>query len=89
MQELPVNMVKIDRAFLEGFDASGEGAPVLRAAVAMAQALGMTTTVEGVETRDQLTGLRALGVDWAQGYLFSEPCPQANIISLMESGTRW
>lgn len=89
VQELPVNMVKIDRAFLEGFDANGNGAPVLKAAVAMAQALGMTTVVEGVETRDQLVGLRLLGVDWAQGYLFSEPCPQANIIALIESGTRW
>ena len=89
VQELPVNMVKIDRAFLEGFDANGDGAPVLKAAVAMAQALGMTTTVEGVETRDQLAGLRVLGVDWAQGYLFSEPCPQPNIIALIENETSW
>ena len=85
VQQLPVGMVKIDRAFLGELTREGHGAPILQAAVAMAQALDMSTTVEGVETRDQLEGLRALGVDWAQGYLFAEPSPQANLVSLMLS----
>jgi len=55
----------------------------------MAHALGMTTTVEGVETKDQLAGLRALNVDWAQGYLFAEPGPEANLIELMTGDARW
>lgn len=89
VQQLPVNTVKVDRAFLDGLTSDGDGAPVLRAAVAMAHALGMTATVEGVETADQLAGLRALDVDWAQGYLFAEPAPQANLVELITSGARW
>lgn len=89
VQQLPIDMIKVDRAFVHGLDEAGRGAPVLKAAIAMAKALGMKTTVEGVETESQLIGLRALGVDWAQGYLFSEPCPQANLLALMNSETRW
>lgn len=89
VQQLPVGIVKIDRAFVDGLTSDGEGAPVLRAAVAMAHALGMTTTVEGVETSAQLAGLRALNVDWGQGYLFAEPAPLANLIELITSDAHW
>ena len=89
VQQLPVSIVKIDRAFVDGLTSDGDGAPVLRAAVAMAHALGMTTTVEGVETTAQLAGLRALNVDWGQGYLFAEPAPLANLLELITSDSRW
>ncbi|MGI9605480.1 MAG: putative bifunctional diguanylate cyclase/phosphodiesterase [Acidimicrobiales bacterium] len=89
VQQLPVQMVKIDRAFLSGLDASGSGAPVLQAAVAMAHALGLSTTVEGVETVEQLAGLRALHVKWVQGYLIAEPSPQADLVTLMLSNPSW
>ena len=42
----------------------------------MAQALELESIVEGVEDTKQLEGLKQLGVDWAQGYLFSEPVPR-------------
>jgi diguanylate cyclase (GGDEF)-like protein len=89
VQQLPVGMIKVDRAFLGGLAADGTGAPILQAAVAMAHALDMTATVEGVETKDQLHGLREINADWAQGYLFAEPSPQANLVSLMLSDTTW
>jgi len=89
VQQLPVQMVKIDRAFIDGLTADGQGAPVLRAAVAMATALGLSTTVEGVETAAQLAGLRHLGVDWAQGYLFAEPGTQADLVSQLLDGDSW
>jgi diguanylate cyclase (GGDEF)-like protein len=89
MQQLPVGIVKVDRAFLDGLSAEGDGAPVLKAAVAMAHALGLMTTVEGVETAAQLEGLRALDVDWAQGYLFAEPRPLADLLELIEQDARW
>ncbi len=89
VQQLPVGIVKVDRAFLDGLTSDGDGAPVLSAAVAMAHALGMTTTVEGVETPAQLAGLRALDVDWAQGYLFAEPAPLANLLELITSDAHW
>ncbi len=90
VQQLPVSIVKVDRAFLVGLAADGSGAPVLSAAVAMAHALGLSTTVEGVETRSQLAGLRNLGVTWAQGYLFAEPATQASLVSrMLDESSRW
>lgn len=85
VQQLPVQIVKIDRAFLHGLNADGTGAPVLAAALAMAQALDLATIVEGVETQSQLEGLQALGADWTQGYLFSEPVPQSGLAELLSS----
>ena len=83
VQQLPIQIVKIDRAFLHGLTGDGSGAPVLSAAIAMAKALGLETIVEGVETEAQLEGLRQLEADWAQGYLFSEPVPARGITDLL------
>ncbi len=84
VRNLPVGIVKIDRAFLVGLQSDGTGAPVLTAAVKMAHSLGKSTTVEGVETLEQLAGLRALEVEWGQGYLFAEPTPLATLIAQIE-----
>ena len=90
VHQLPVDIVKIDRAFIDGLESDGSGAPVLKAAVAMAQALGLTTTVEGVETSEQLAGLRELGVTWGQGYLFAEPGPmEALVLQLQSDSNHW
>ena len=86
VRQLPVGIVKIDRAFLVGLQADGTGAPVLAAAVAMAHALGKSTTVEGIETTDQLAGLRALDVDWGQGYFFAEPKPLDTLLEQIKEG---
>ena len=89
VRQLPVGIVKIDRAFLVGLRADGSGAPVLAAAVAMAQALGKSTTVEGIETPDQLAGLRALDVDWGQGYFFAEPQPLQTLLAQISEDPTW
>lgn len=89
VQQLPVNIVKVDRAFIDGLERDGSGAPILSAAVAMAHALEMTATVEGIENGDQLAGLRALKVDWGQGYLFAEPGPKDALIQQLRSTTTW
>lgn len=83
VQQLPVQIVKIDRAFLTGLKSDGSGAPVLAAAIAMAQALGLSTIVEGVEEDPQVEGLETLGADWAQGYLFSEPVPHRALLAML------
>ena len=89
VRNLPVGIVKIDRAFLVGLQADGTGAPVLAAAVAMAHALGKSTTVEGIETPEQLNGLRALDVDWGQGYYFAEPQPLAQLLAQIKEDPTW
>lgn len=89
VRQLPVGILKIDRAFLVGLRADGDGAPVLAAAVAMAQALGKSTTVEGIETAEQLAGLRALNADWGQGYFFAEPQPLATLLEQIAEDPTW
>jgi|GEM_PF-1718664 len=89
VQQLPVQIVKVDRAFIDGLGADGEGAPILAAAVAMAQALGLFTTVEGVESHAQHIGLLTLDVMWGQGYHFSEPVTSAALAEMLAQGSSW
>ncbi len=55
----------------------------------MARALGLIAAAEGVEDADQLAGLRALGCDWAQGFLFAEPLPPDEVATLLASAPEW
>ena len=89
VQQLPVQIVKIDRAFIDGLGADGEGAPILAAAVAMAQALGLLTTVEGVESHAQHVGLLTLDVMWGQGYHFSEPTTSSALAEMLAQDRSW
>jgi diguanylate cyclase (GGDEF)-like protein/PAS domain S-box-containing protein len=83
LHRFPVSMVKLDKAFVHGITADGEGSPVARAVIQMAHALGITATAEGVENADQLSGLRALGCDWAQGYHLARPMPADEFAALL------
>ncbi len=73
LEHLPVDILKIDRAFVVGLPAAPKRAALVRAIVAMAGALGLETIAEGVETAEQLRIVRALGCDRAQGFLLAEP----------------
>jgi len=89
LHRFPVDIVKVDRAFVTSLTADGGGSPVATAVVHMARALGFLTAAEGVEKPEQLAGLRALGCDWAQGFLFAEPLPPADLVDLLRSVTSW
>jgi diguanylate cyclase (GGDEF)-like protein len=76
LRRFRVDEVKIDKSFVDDIgrpDAAEES--LVLAIVGIANALGMTTTAEGVETPAQADRLRVLGVDAAQGYVFSRPVP--------------
>nr|WP_258539226.1 EAL domain-containing protein [Dissulfurirhabdus thermomarina] len=75
LKQLPVDELKIDRAFLANVPADREGAAILRAMVAMAHALNLKITAEGVETGEQWAFLKEVGCDEAQGFLFGHPEP--------------
>jgi diguanylate cyclase (GGDEF)-like protein/PAS domain S-box-containing protein len=85
LHRFPVDIVKIDRAFVTELRADGTGSPVAAAIMQMAATLGIITAAEGVETEEQLAGLRVLGCDWAQGFLFSRPVPGDEITALLRS----
>jgi diguanylate cyclase (GGDEF)-like protein/PAS domain S-box-containing protein len=73
LRRFPVNVLKIDRMFVEGLEpGSGESA-IVAAVTAMARALGITTVGEGIETVRQLEALVGLGCDEGQGFLLARP----------------
>jgi diguanylate cyclase (GGDEF)-like protein/PAS domain S-box-containing protein len=73
LRRFPVDAVKIDRSFVAGLGRDPAADAIVAAVVNVSRALGLTVVAEGVETDEQLVALRALGCDWAQGYLWSEP----------------
>ena len=83
LQSFPFDKIKIDRSFVKDI-ADGVGSlNIVRAVAAMANGLGMTTTAEGVETKEQLDTVRAEGCTEMQGFLFSKPLPADEIEPLL------
>ena len=89
LHRFPVDIVKVDRAFVTPLQADGQGSPVATAVVHMARALGLIASAEGVEDTVQLAGLRSLGCDWAQGFLFAKPLPPDEVAALLASQPSW
>ncbi|MGZ5200912.1 MAG: bifunctional diguanylate cyclase/phosphodiesterase [Telluria sp.] len=80
---LNLDGLKIDRAFVLQLGKRPGGAAIVTAIVTMARALGMHVVAEGVETREQVDILKALGCDEIQGYLVSRPVPPAETQALV------
>jgi diguanylate cyclase len=75
LSELDADLLKLDRAFVRRLDVDLGARAVVRAVTALAHALGMRVTAEGIETPEQADGARAAGCDWLQGYLSGAPRP--------------
>jgi diguanylate cyclase (GGDEF)-like protein/PAS domain S-box-containing protein len=73
LKRFPVDSLKIDRMFVDGLGRDPEDSAICAAVVSLADALGLRTVGEGVETPEQLAELRALGCEFGQGYLFGRP----------------
>lgn len=74
LRKLQFSTIKVDRSFVQGAaQDSAESLAIIRAVVAMADSLGMTTTAEGVETADEVSLVRELGCTKIQGYYFGRP----------------
>ncbi|WP_332819810.1 putative bifunctional diguanylate cyclase/phosphodiesterase [Sphingopyxis sp.] len=73
LQRLPIDVLKIDRSFVEHMVDDRDKVAIVRTIQSLAEVLGMKTTAEGVETADQARLLSALGCDFGQGYLFARP----------------
>jgi diguanylate cyclase (GGDEF)-like protein len=79
LQSFPFDKIKIDRSFVRDI-ADGTGSlKIVRAVATLAQGFGMETTVEGVESLEQLAAVKAEGCNEMQGYLFSRPLPADEI----------
>ncbi len=85
LKSLPVDIVKIGRAFLRDVVTDRRDAAVVRAVVTLAEALGVFVVADGVETEEQRALLVSLGCRFAQGPLFSMPLPAEGIAALLPS----
>lgn len=75
LKDIPVDTLKIDMKFMEGFETSNRAGNILTSVVRMAKWLGLPVIAEGVETKTQVDFLRSIGCESIQGYYFSEPLP--------------
>ena len=82
LRDLPVDFLKIDRAFVPTAD-SPQRSKLTRAIVDLGASLGLVTVAEGVETAEQASELTALYCDLAQGYHFARPLPAAELTTLL------
>jgi diguanylate cyclase (GGDEF)-like protein/PAS domain S-box-containing protein len=83
LRQFPVDTLKIDRSFVDGLGADAQNTAIVRSVVALAQALDVSVTGEGIETATQESELRMLGCDGGQGYLFARPQPPTDIQALL------
>jgi EAL domain-containing protein (putative c-di-GMP-specific phosphodiesterase class I) len=89
LKRFPVDSVKIDRAFVDGLGTDPNHTALVAAILAMADALDLTVTAEGVETHDQLAHLRRLQCPKAQGYYLSRALPAPELTRLVKQSHRW
>ncbi|MDP3843069.1 MAG: EAL domain-containing protein [Oxalobacteraceae bacterium] len=73
LQKLPINTLKIDKAFVTGIAKRKSEKEIIRLIIALARTLALDIVAEGVETQEQVTALVRLGCDIGQGFLFSPP----------------
>ena len=81
LKRFPIDVLKIDRSFVDGFGSDPEDEAIVTAVVRLAQALGLETVAEGIENPRQLVGLSELGCDAGQGYFFSRPLSADDVVA--------
>ena len=79
LKQFPIDVLKIDRSFVDGLPDGEQDAQIARAIIAMAHSLNLAVIAEGVETREQLEFLREHACDEVQGYLLGRPMPAAEL----------
>jgi diguanylate cyclase (GGDEF)-like protein len=84
-QLLPVDVLKIDKSFVDGLPGDREDAAIVAAVVRLAEDLGLDCVAEGVEVAEQVEALTAMGCAYAQGYFFARPLTADAIAELLTS----
>ena len=86
LKRFPVDKLKIDQSFTRGLTIVPEDGAIVTAVIRLAHSLGLRAVAEGVETEAQLRLLKAQGCDEIQGYYFSRPVPEEQMIAMLRSG---
>ena len=88
LRKLPADVLKVDRSFVADIDHDPREAAVVQAVIAVADALDMRVTAEGIERSEQLDHLTAIGCEYGQGFLFSRPVPAAQFEVMLGQSLR-
>ncbi|MBA2274250.1 MAG: EAL domain-containing protein [Actinobacteria bacterium] len=89
IKTLDVDSLKIHRDFVAGVTRDPGDLAIVRAIITLAKSLGLKVVAEGVETAEQMSAIRALGCDLAQGHYFAPPQPADQISELLERHPHW
>ena len=88
LQRLPIDVLKIDKSFVSGMMIDPDAVAIVRAVLSLAEALGMSTTAEGIETVELATTLATLGCASGQGYYFAKPLEPGAALDYWKSRRR-
>jgi diguanylate cyclase (GGDEF)-like protein len=83
LRNFPFDKIKIDRSFTRDMLVRKDCQAIIRAVVGLARSLGITTIIEGIETKEQLAASKADGCDEGQGYLFAKPMPEREVAGFL------
>ncbi|WLI91389.1 EAL domain-containing protein [Massilia sp. R2A-15] len=86
LKRFPVDKLKIDQAFTRGLTVVPEDGAIVTAVIRLAHSLGLRAVAEGVETEAQLRLLASEGCDEMQGYYFSRPVPEPEMVTMLVAG---
>jgi len=89
LHQLPLDTLKIDRAFVIEMDKSEKGKQVVDSIVLLALALDMSIVAEGIEAKEQVGTLKDMGCHYGQGFYMSRPLPYDDCVKLLETGPSW
>jgi EAL domain-containing protein (putative c-di-GMP-specific phosphodiesterase class I) len=87
LRRLPVDVLKMDRSFLEGIDTESKAGALVEAIMGIGRTLDLDVVAEGIERPGQLAALRRIGCGHGQGYLLSRPVPYSELEALLSYGT--
>jgi diguanylate cyclase (GGDEF)-like protein len=86
---LPIDAIKIDRAFVSSMDTDDKNLRLVRTILTLAEIVGVRAEAEGISTSEQLRELRALNCEQGQGYLFSAPIPREAVDEVLLANPVW
>jgi diguanylate cyclase (GGDEF)-like protein len=88
LRKFPFDKMKIDKTFVGGLGADPSAATIVKAAIALANALGIGSVAEGIETEEQMAFLAEAGCLEAQGYLIGRPMPSTDADAFLARGAK-
>jgi PAS domain S-box-containing protein len=88
LRRIPVDTLKIDRAFISQMDSDPESLEIVRVIIMLAHNLGLKVVAEGTETQAHVDQLKQLNCEMAQGYLYSRPADEQAMLKLLAANPR-